>query len=114
MNYFSSNVRYLRKKNKMTQTDLAKMVNKTTTTVSRWESGQRDPTVDDVMLLSRFFDVDMFDLCAVDLRIQDITGKGTFSEREMELIAAFRQLQPNEQSVIYSMILNMVKQDASL
>ena len=60
---FGENLAYLRKINKLTQQDVAKMVNKTDATVSFWEKGKREPTVQDVYILSVFFRVDIETLC---------------------------------------------------
>lgn len=45
----------LRKKNGMTQSDLAAMVGVQQNTVSQWESGKRNPTIQMLMSLSKIF-----------------------------------------------------------
>lgn len=45
----------LRKKNGMTQNDLASMVGVQQNTVSQWESGKRNPTIQMLMSLSKIF-----------------------------------------------------------
>lgn len=47
----------------MEQRDVAKLVNKTVSTVSAWEHGKREPTVEDVYILSLYFKVDIETLC---------------------------------------------------
>lgn len=58
-NHFGENLAYLRKLNRLDQSDVAKIVKKSIATVSFWEKGKREPTVGDVYILSLYFGVDM-------------------------------------------------------
>lgn len=64
---FGQNLAYLRKINKLAQKDIAKIVNKTIATVSFWEQGKREPTVQDVYILSVYFRIDIETLCFGDI-----------------------------------------------
>ena len=64
---FGQNLAYLRKLNRLNQSDIAKLVNKTIATVSFWEQGKREPTVGDVYILSVFFRIDIETLCFGDI-----------------------------------------------
>lgn len=64
---FGQNLAYLRKINKLAQKDIAKIVNKTIATVSFWEQGKREPTVEDVYILSVYFRIDIETLCFGDI-----------------------------------------------
>lgn len=66
--YFAENLRYLRKKRKLSQNDIAVIVKKTNKTVSAWEKGIREPLVEDVYVLSIFFGVSIESLYFADLR----------------------------------------------
>ncbi|MGX7349194.1 LexA family protein [Dolosicoccus paucivorans] len=56
---FKDIIKHLRKKNQMTQEDLAKALNISKTTVSSWERGANYPTMDRVILLADYFRVSM-------------------------------------------------------
>ncbi len=74
MNYISSNIKYLRLKNKLTQEDISKAVQKTRNLVNQWESSKRGIRLEDVAKLSEFFDVPMSYLLYKDLRNNDNTN----------------------------------------
>lgn len=54
---FSNVIKYLRKKNNITQSELAKILDVGATTVSSWERGANFPTMDRVVQLASFFNV---------------------------------------------------------
>lgn len=56
-NILGENIRRLRIKNKMTQNDLSKKMNKAESTVRMWELGKSEPDKDSIILLSNLFDV---------------------------------------------------------
>ena len=60
---FGDNLAYLRKLNRLSQQDVAQLVNKSDATISFWENGKREPTVQDVYILSVYFRVDIETLC---------------------------------------------------
>lgn len=55
-----------RKELKMSQTELAKIINVSMMTVSRWERGEQDPSIDTLKKLSEIF------RCTVDDLISDV------------------------------------------
>ena len=79
MNYLSTNIKFLRQKNNLTQEDIGKVVNKSRVLVSQWESDERDITTEDIIKLSDYFCVPMDTLVGKDLRIQN----NTFDELEI-------------------------------
>ena len=66
-NNFSRNLRLLRKANHLKQSQLANIVGKSVSTVSAWEKETRQPLVEDVYVLSKYFNLDMETLCFGDL-----------------------------------------------
>lgn len=60
--YFPKNLRYLRKREKVNQADIAKLVGKSVQTVCAWENGTREPLVEDVFLLAQHYCVTMEEL----------------------------------------------------
>lgn len=66
--YLAENIRYLRKKNNMSQEDLADILDrKSFTTIQKWESGVSDPPFKILKRLSEIFNVDMDTLANVRL-----------------------------------------------
>lgn len=70
-NYFSSNLKFLRNANNMTQEELAKKMNKDYSTIGKWELAQRNPVMADILKLSDIFNVNVQDLVEKDLRFDN-------------------------------------------
>ena len=49
------NIRYFREKNNLTQTQLAKMMGMSLDTVSRYETGKREPKASDLCKMAEIF-----------------------------------------------------------
>lgn len=58
----SENIRYYRKLNKMTQSDLAKKLAVGTSTVSSWELGSNKPLMDNVTKMAKLWNIKMSDI----------------------------------------------------
>ncbi len=54
---FCERLREIRVKNKMTLRDLAKAIDVSFSTISRWENGEITPTITYLILLCDYFDV---------------------------------------------------------
>lgn len=66
--YFSSNLAYLRKKNNLTQEALAKEFFVAPSTFTNYETSIREPSLERVVALARYFNVSTDDLLTKDLR----------------------------------------------
>lgn len=66
-NNFYFNLSYLRKLHHLDQKQIAKIVGKSVSTVSAWEKQTRQPLVEDVYILSKYFNIDMETLYMGDL-----------------------------------------------
>ena len=71
MNFLSTNIKYLRQTNNLTQEDLANIVGKARSLVSQWESDDREITTEDIIKLSNHFCIPMDTLVGKDLRINE-------------------------------------------
>ena len=69
MNYLPSNLRYLRTRKKMSQTELGRLLGRDHTTVSGYESGKRTPSLSDISKITEIFHVSTHDLINDDLSI---------------------------------------------
>ncbi len=53
----SDNIRYFRKKNNLSQEELAEKIGVSRQSVSFWETGQTQPTIDNIIALSKIFNI---------------------------------------------------------
>lgn len=70
-NYLSDNIKHLRTQNNMSQSKLAKLMDKDYSTIGKWELGIRNPLMADVMKLADIFHVPFQDLVEKDLRFNE-------------------------------------------
>lgn len=75
--YIAKNLQYLRKRNKITQEELADKLGVSRQSVSKWETGDAYPETDKLILLCDLFDVSMDSLMR-----SDITGETTVPEEK--------------------------------
>jgi transcriptional regulator with XRE-family HTH domain len=59
MNRFSKNLFFLRKKFRITQTELASALGKGQSTIGNWESGEYKPTMEDLIKIGEYFAVSL-------------------------------------------------------
>lgn len=69
-NHFAENLKFLRNQSNMTQLDLAKKMDKDYSTIGKWELGQRNPIMADIIKLADIFHVSVQNLVEKDLRIK--------------------------------------------
>ena len=67
MHYLGKNIRYLRKQQSKTQSEIASLIKKGQTTIGNWENGISEPNLDELLILSNFFDIPLDTLIRVDL-----------------------------------------------
>lgn len=70
-NYFPDNLKFLRTQKGMTQDELAQKMDKDYSTIGKWELGQRNPIMSDIIKLSDIFNVSVQNLVEKDLRIKN-------------------------------------------
>ena len=57
MNKFAERLKELRSENGLTQTELAKKTGVSQAAIAKWESGDRTPNLDCLIILAKFFNV---------------------------------------------------------
>ncbi|MGN1061228.1 MAG: helix-turn-helix domain-containing protein [Candidatus Coproplasma sp.] len=74
---FADNLQYLRKKNKITQEDLAESLNVSRQSVSKWETGEAYPETDKLIILCDKFGVTLDELLRGDVtkEAEEITNE---------------------------------------
>lgn len=106
-NYFASNLRYLRKINKVTQAAIAEKIGKTPSLITMWESGKREPILADVRLVADFFNIPLGDIIGTDLLLN--YNDSILTQYETELIDGFRNLTPDQQQAVLTLVKGMAK-----
>jgi transcriptional regulator with XRE-family HTH domain len=91
MHYLGKNLRHLRKQSSKTQSEIASLIQKGQTTIGNWENGISEPSLNELLIISNFFDISVDTLLKVDLAethtpISRLTGiNRTYSLNEKEL-----------------------------
>ena len=67
MSTFSKNLRYLRKKGKHNQDDIAILFRKRANTIGNWENQKSEPSLTELMKLGEFFKISVEDLLHTDM-----------------------------------------------
>lgn len=67
MNLFSKNLKYLRKKYKLSQNKLAEMSDVNQTTIARWENGEISPSLDNIYDVANALNVSVANIAGKDL-----------------------------------------------
>src|ERR1700761_9590559 len=67
MNFLGKNLRYLRKQSSKTQSEIASLIKKGQTTVGNWENGISEPNLEELLIISNYFDIPLDTLLKVDL-----------------------------------------------
>ncbi|HEX9513456.1 MAG TPA: helix-turn-helix domain-containing protein [Puia sp.] len=67
MQFLGKNIRYLRKQFPVTQSQLASLIGKGQTTIGNWENGISEPSIEELLILSNYFDISLDVLIKVDL-----------------------------------------------
>lgn len=77
-NYFSSNLKYLREKNKMSKSKLGELVGVNQSTIGRWENNIITPSIDNVVDVLNAFKIPLTEL-------------GTFLGTDLKTNASYNQ-----------------------
>lgn len=84
----SDNIRYYRKENNMSQDELAEKLNVSRQSVSLWENGQTQPTIDNIIALTNIFNISANDLLgdetATSAKGDDITNNNNKKGNNMK------------------------------
>ena len=94
----------LRKEKRLFQDDVAKIVNVSKSTISNWEKGKQEPSIDCIKKLSAFFNVSTDYLLGLEDDLGTIAISPSpaldLTEREKKLLFGFRRLSKATQDMI--------------
>ena len=101
-------LRNLRNESNLTQKKIAEMLNVTVSTFSHWECDYQEPSFKDLISIGKFFNVSTDYLLGLEDDFGSrVTGEGNqleaaamYTDKEIDLIEAFRKLMPETQDFI--------------
>jgi transcriptional regulator with XRE-family HTH domain len=67
MHFLGKNLRHLRKQSSRTQSEIASLIQKGQTTIGNWENGISEPSLNELLIISNYFDISVDILLKVDL-----------------------------------------------
>lgn len=76
----------LRKKKGLSQAELAEAINVSRQAISRWEVGTAIPSADNLMWLSKFYEVSMDELMGVDTDDKQLTSKEPVFSKKIAIV----------------------------
>ena len=105
MHFLGKNIRYLRKQFDETQVGLAQVMDKGQTTIGNWENGVSEPNLDELVILSNYFDTPIDVLLKVDLAQTnwkaEKEGKYDHESKELNMV--------KEEDTSLSYVLNTIQ-----
>lgn len=103
---FGENLMNLRKQNKMTQEQVAEKLEISRQTVSNWELNQTKPDLDQLIGLSRLYNVSLDELAEIDIKASHVEKRPTLQKVETRFSKCRRYLIENKN--IWIMILALL------
>jgi transcriptional regulator with XRE-family HTH domain len=67
MHFLGKNLRHLRKQSSRTQSEIASLIQKGQTTIGNWENGISEPSLNELLIISNYFDIPVDNLLKMDL-----------------------------------------------
>ena len=67
MHFLGKNLRHLRKQSSRTQSEIASLIQKGQTTIGNWENGISEPSLNELLIISNYFDIPVDTLLKIDL-----------------------------------------------
>jgi transcriptional regulator with XRE-family HTH domain len=67
MHFLGKNLRHLRKQSARTQSEIASLIQKGQTTIGNWENGISEPSLNELLIISNYFDISVDTLLKTDL-----------------------------------------------
>ncbi|MGN0807015.1 MAG: helix-turn-helix domain-containing protein [Candidatus Coproplasma sp.] len=93
---FADNLQYLRKKNKITQEELAEELNLSRQSISKWETGEAYPETDKLILLCDKFGVTLDELLRGDVTKEDVTKEDVTGQEDKDEEVVFEKAEDGQ------------------
>lgn len=104
--YLSDNLKYLRKQKEISADELAKIINKSRMTIFDYESGRSSPPVSILLILCKFYDIDLNSLVLSNLQNEQINK---FNEVKKEV--NYDNINVREELVEMKKLINSLQND---
>lgn len=76
MHFLGKNLRHLRKQTAKTQSEIASLIQKGQTTIGNWENGISEPNLNELLIISNYFDIPVDKLLKTDLSEEQAESMG--------------------------------------
>lgn len=96
---FKDRLQYLRKREHLTQRELADKIGVTGGAIAMYECGKRMPTIDIEESIAKYFNVSLD-----ELRGRQITSQYSITQEEFNIIEAYRELPKAEKDMVKRML----------
>lgn len=96
---FGENIKYLRLRDKLTQTEFGKKFGKSMQCVSAWEKGLRTPITKDVLEIAEHYK-----LLPMDLYLKDVREL----EDNRQVVELYSRLKPNQKLTVLNLITELL------
>lgn len=97
-NFTNANVKYLREKNGIAQSTMAKDLKIDQSTLAKWENGTRQITLEWALKLSDYFDIDVGTFISKDL-LHNVSSQLPKTEKEYKQILKNKGLMDDEEKI---------------
>lgn len=113
MSNFSEALKFLRKKHELTQTELAKELKVSRSTIGMYENGERKPDYDTLGMIAEFFNVDMNFLLGSPYSYDE--GESSFHYLNDDVAQLAQEIyENNEMRTLFSAARDISKEDMKL
>lgn len=99
--HFASNLRFLRKRKGVTQTEIAILVEKAHTTIGNWEKRIAQPSIEELVIIGDFFNVSLDHLIIDDLALKN------YAIENGQLVREDQEVYAKNEKLIESLQLNV-------
>jgi len=89
MHFLGKNLRHLRRQSAKTQSEIASLIQKGQTTIGNWENGISEPSLNELLIISNYFDIPIDALLKTDLS----TTKAPDTQRQSGVIPPYDHTQ---------------------
>jgi transcriptional regulator with XRE-family HTH domain len=100
MHFLGKNLRHLRKQTSKTQSEIASLIQKGQTTIGNWENGISEPNLNELLIISNFFDISVDKLLKADLSEEQV-GLRTTTGRPYDLSGGIELSAVSEENLTY-------------
>lgn len=105
-NQFCIKLKELRKQNKITQNDLALILNVKGATVNRYEKGVNEPAFDTLVSIANYFNVTTDYLLGVESTVKEVSPE--FSAEQLQVVNLVKKLNNKELEKVYNYLLGII------